>query len=186
VTQLSHNNTLGTLGPAFSFHDILRRKNLVDKPVCYFNNFDAIFLALKNGHIQSALVAVKNSIHGDVAKNAEMIVDSNFRVIKNYELPISLHLATKTAIELNDVKMIFAHPVAWNECQIFLGKIGANHIVSTSNSQAILDLKKNPDTHLGAISGREAIDQSGLTICAEDIHDQEPNITTFSLITKID
>jgi|GEM_PF-4539350 len=152
--------------------------------VCYFNSFDDIFFALQKNHIQSALVAVKNSIHGDVGKNGEMITRSNFQVIKNYDLPISLHLAAKMTIDLNDVKKIFAHPVAWNECQSFLTKIGAKHLISTSNSQAVIDLKNSSEIQIAAISGQEAIEQAGLTMLHEDIHDQEPNITTFSLITK--
>ena len=184
MTQLSQNNTIGTLGPAFSFHDILRREKLSDASVRYFDSFDDIFFALQNDHIQMALVAVKNSIHGDVAKNSEMITLSNFQVIKNFDLPISLHLTAKAALDLNDVKKIFAHPVAWNECQSFLINIGAKHLSSSSNSQAVIDLTNSPETQIAAISGREAIEQAGLTMLYENIHDRESNITTFSLIAK--
>ncbi len=184
MTPLSTNKTLGTLGPEYSFHDILREEKVSQFSVEYFNSFDAIFEALRSNHIQVALVATKNSIHGTVANNAEIISSLKLTVIEVFELPISLHLAAESSLAISDVRKIYAHPVAWNECQLFLDDTHAEYAPSSSNSQALLDLRNNYEPLSAAISGREAIKQSGLKLIYNDIHDAEPNITTFSLVAK--
>ena len=184
VTQPSSNNILGTLGPAYSFHDILCREKISYLQVRYFSSFETIFEALEKNDIQTALVATSNSIHGKVGANSEVISSLNLKTLEIFELPISLHLAAKAPIELRNIKKIYAHPVAWNECQSFLGNHNIEHHHSSSNSQALIDLEKVDETKSAAISGREAIKQSELKLIYEDIHDTEPNITTFALVAK--
>jgi prephenate dehydratase len=184
MTRLSSNNILGTLGPKFSFHDILIKEKFDDPEIQYFHSFEDIFKALQKNQIQAALVAIKNSIHGEIEKNAKMISSQKLKVIKSFDLPISLDLAAKKSIKLADVKKIYAYTAAWNECQHFLGNYGIEHIYSSSNSQALIDLKNSTEAHIAAISGREAINKSGLKLIYKDIHDREPNITTFSLVAK--
>jgi prephenate dehydratase len=184
VTQLSSNSILGTLGPAYSFHDILYQDKIAHLQVRYFSSFDEIFEALQKNDIQTALVATSNSIHGKVGKNAETISNLNLAIIQKFELPISLHLAAKSSTPLSDITKVYAHPVAWNECQLFLDNYNIEHLHSSSNSQALIDLEKDAETRSAAISGREAINNSTLQLIKEDIHDTDPNITSFALVAK--
>lgn len=184
MTRLSSNNILGTLGPAYSFHDILRKEKINQLQVRYFDSFDDIFNALTVGEIQAALIATKNSIHGDVGENIEKISSNELEVIESFELPISLHLAARSPLLLSDIKKIYAHPVAWNECQMFLGNHHIEYLHSSSNSQALIDLISDSQHHTAAISGQEAINNSTLELIHKDIHDSESNITTFALVTK--
>lgn len=184
MAQLPKNSIIGTLGPKFSFHDIVRMENLKNYKHVYLEDFKAIFNALQTETIQAALIAVKNSIHGNVSTNSKIISTSELVVLSTFELHISLHLAIKTSISLDQVKNIYAHPVAWNECQQFLHKLDVNHIPSTSNSQALKDLMSDDNINTAAISGDEAIHHYGLQIIDENIQDKEPNITTFLLVTK--
>ena len=184
MSQLPTNSVLGTLGPRFSFHDILRKEKMDHLPVQYFNSFEAIFNSLQNDKIQAALIATKNSIHGKIVENTKMIANLGLQVIEHFDLPISLHLAAKKTIGIAKVKKIYAHRIAWSECQSFLGSHPIQHIDSSSNSQALTDLKNDPESDTAAISSREAIRQSTLKLICEDIHDHNPNITSFSLVIK--
>jgi prephenate dehydratase len=172
------------LGPAYSFHDILCKKNIEHLPLQYFTSFDQVFEALQNNDIQFGLIAIDNSIHGEVGNNSRKISELDLKIIREYELPISLHLTAKSSSPLSDIKKIYAHPVAWNECQIFLNNYRMEHIPSSSNSQALIDLNNDDEVTSAAISGQEAIQQSGLNMLCKNIHDSDPNITTFALVTK--
>lgn len=180
----STNNKLGTLGPEFSFHDILCKESLSQFTIRYFDSFQCLFEALQNDQIQLVLVATRNSIHGDVSENAQTISNLGLKIIESFDVPISLHLAAKEDIQIDSIKKIYAHKVAWNECKQFLNTYTVQHIESSSNSQALIDLKNNSESHNAAISGLIAIKQSGLTMVQNNIHNQELNITTFSLVTK--
>ena len=184
MTLLSTNDILGTLGPEFSFHDILRKEKMGYLPVQYFDNFDNILEALVNNQVQAILIATKNSIHGDVGKNAEMISSLNLEVVEDFEFPISLHIAAKTSIKLTEIKKIYAYPIAWNECQSFLNDYNIEHINSASNSQALIDLENSLDIHTAAISGLKAIEHFKMKVLCENVQNKEPNITTFSLVVK--
>lgn len=184
LTQLQKNSIIGTLGPKFSFHDIVRMENLENYEYLYFESFNAIFSALQNGAIQAALIAVKNSIHGNINANINTIATNELEVLNTFELHISLHLAIKKAISIDRIKNIYAHPVAWNECQHYLQILDVNHIPSSSNSQALKDLLSDNTATSAAISGDDAILHYGLQKIDENIQDKAPNITTFSLVTQ--
>ena len=184
LTQLPKNSIIGTLGPKFSFHDIVRMEYLEDYQYLYYERFNAIFSALQNGAIQAALIAIKNSIHGNINTNQKTITKNKLKVLNTFELHIALHLAVKSPISVNQVKNIYAHPIAWNECQHYLQTLDVNHIVSSSNSQALKDLLSDNTANSAAISGDEAILHYGLHKIEENIQDKASNITTFLLVTQ--
>jgi len=184
VTALPPDSIIGTLGSEFSFHDILRRKIYSHLSVRYFNEFENIFDAVSNGEIDYGLIALSNTIHGSVDDNQRKIAELNLVILETHDLPISLHLAAKSSLDPHQIEKIYAHPVAMNECQAFFKDLKVIHIPSKSNSHALIDLKLSDGENNAAISGREAIKNLEVILISESIHDSEPNITTFGLVSK--
>jgi len=182
LAPLPKNTLIGTLGPAFSFHDILHRKEFNNYPLHYFDSFDDIFLALTSQQIGAAIIAVKNSIHGSIQKNLNAISKYDLEIVTEFELPIIFHLAAKNKVPIDRITSIYAHEIAWSECLVFLKKLKATHINSKSNSQALIDLLNDSSEFSAAIAGKEAMEHYGLMSISENIDTCSENITTFALV----
>ena len=174
---------LGILGPENTYHDIARRRYLPNLSYTFFNSFDDIFKALKEGRIKKALVAIKNNTSGLVSDNLDRIKSYGFKVSDQFDLPIHLYLGSKSPNTVSGIKKIYSHPMAIKETQKFFAKY--HHITfisSTSTAGAIDELKNNKDQQTAVISSKEAIEKNNLLIISENIEDHSDNTTTFSLI----
>ncbi len=176
---------LGLLGPANTYHDIARKRYLPNVSPTFFKNFDEVFTALKEGRVNRALIAIKNSTSGFVSNNFERIKSGGFKIVQEFELPVHLCLGSMHPNSLDTIKKIYSHPMAIKETQRFFRKYShITFISSTSTAGAIDELKNNRDPHGAVISSKEALEGNALLMISENIEDEPNNSTTFTLIEK--
>ena len=174
---------LGILGPENTYHDIARKRYLPHLSYSFYNSFEDIFTALKEGKIKKALIAIKNNTSGKVSDNLERIKTYGFKVREQFDLPIHLYLGSKNPNTIRGIKKIYSHPMAIKETQKFFSKY--HHITfisSASTAGAIDELKSNHDQETAVISSKEALEKNNLLIISENIEDHSDNTTTFSFI----
>lgn len=176
---------LGLLGPENTYHDIARKRYLPNVSTTFFKNFDDVFTALREGKVNRALIAIKNSTSGFVSNNLERIKSSGFKIVDEFELPIHLCLGSIHPNSLSSIKKIYSHPMAIKETQRFFRKYShITFISSTSTAGAIDELRNNRDPHGAVISSKEALEGNELLMISENIEDEPNNSTTFTLIEK--
>lgn len=174
---------LGILGPENTYHDIARKRYLPHLSYSFFNSFDDIFKALKDGKIKKALVAIKNNTSGLVNDNMERIKAYGFKVREQFDLPIHLYLGSFSPNTIKGIRKVYSHPMAIKETQRFFSKY--HHITfisSTSTAGAIDEMRNSHDAATAVISSKEALEKNNLLIISENIEDDADNTTTFSLI----
>ena len=176
---------LGILGPKHTYHDIARKRYLPHFIPSFYNNFDDLFSALKEGKINRALIALKNSTSGLVSNNLERIKKSGYRVIEEFEMPIHLCLGSMHPNSLKSIRKIYSHPMAIKETQKYFQKYShITFISSESTAGAIDELKNIKDPNAAVISSKEALEENELVMISENIEDEPNNSTTFGLIEK--
>ncbi len=174
---------LGLLGPENTFHDLARKRFLPHLSFAYFQNFETIFKALKDGQIKQALVALRNSHSGQVGNNLETIRQRGLQLIEEFELPVNLCLGSLKPNTIKSIRKVFSHPMAIKETTHFFSKYShIKFIASSSTAGAIDELKNSRDSQAAVISSKEALESQGLLIIAGGIQDEKHNTTTFGLI----
>ncbi|GAB5527970.1 MAG: hypothetical protein Roseis2KO_58420 [Roseivirga sp.] len=174
---------LGLLGPENTYHDIARRRYIPHLSYTFFNSFDDIFTALKEGRVKKALVAIRNSTSGLVSNNLERIRNYGFNVSEQFELPVHLYLGSTHPNTIKSIRKIYSHPMAIKETQSFFSRY--HHITfisSTSTAGAIDELKNSNDQKAAVIASEEALEKNNLLVISKNIEDHPDNTTTFSLI----
>lgn len=175
---------LGLLGPENTFHDLARKRFLPHLTPCYFKTFDEIFQALKNGTIEKALVALRNSGSGLVGDNLEQIKARGLRLMEEFELPVNLCLGSLHPNTIQSIRRVFSHPMAIKETTAYFSRYShIRFVASTSTAGAVEELRNSNDRHAGVISSREALLDQQLLIISENIQDEAHNSTTFGLIS---
>jgi prephenate dehydratase len=176
---------LGILGPENTFHDIARQRFLPTLSFSFFNNFDEIFQALKDGKIKKALIAVRNNDSGLVSNNLERIQSASLKVLQEYDLPVNLCLGSNKPLTLKEITKVYSHTMAIRETQKYFSKYShITFISSMSTAGAIQELVNNREKTAAVISSKEAIKANNLLLISENIEDHPENKTTFSLIER--
>ncbi|PIY08192.1 MAG: hypothetical protein COZ18_13575 [Flexibacter sp. CG_4_10_14_3_um_filter_32_15] len=181
--------TIAIQGKLFSFHHLAAQKQFGEKNNwLHCQNFDQLLHAVATKEVKMGMIAVENSLVGNVSDNYQKIEAMNLRILGEINLPIQLHLAAKKGIQSSDLRHVYSHPVALAECELFLSKnkkILANDFSDTAGAirwiAAQQKINKNLDS--AAIGGIEAIHYYGLQTIEKNIHNHQNNITKFLAIS---
>ncbi len=176
---------IGYLGAAFSYHHIAASH--------YFGNgqtftgyatFPELISALQLNRIGHAVIAVENSIAGDVAGNFEMVANSGKIISGEIALSLSLQLAGTEGATLSSLHTVYSHPMAIRETAAFFSKYPHIHLVeTTSTSGAVKMAAELAQPTVGAIGSAAAIEHFGLKAIVKGIDDHQPNVTRFLILS---
>lgn len=82
--------------------------------------FEEVFRALQGGTAEAVVVPIENTLHGSVHENYDHLLAYDFRIVAELNLRIVHHLIACPATKWKEVRRVFSHPVALNQCLRFL------------------------------------------------------------------
>ena len=98
---------------------------------------------------------------------------------------ISHCLLAKPGTKPEDIKVIYSHQQAIDQCANFLSKLSGVEVRACSNTAlAAKNVSQSEDNSIAAISSRACAELYGLQILAETIQDTGANRTRFICISK--
>ncbi len=177
---------VGYLGPRGTFTEqaagILAKGN----ELIPYGSFFEEMLAVENGDIDEAVVAIENSIEGVVNATADSLAfDVDLYIQELLIMPIEQCLIAKKGTELKDIKMVMSHPHAIPQCKMFLNENLKNAVTETSTSTAeAIKTVAESDEKIAGIGSRCAAELYGLEVLAESIQDTNNNFTEFARVSK--
>ena len=87
--------------------------------IMYFKNFDSVFSAIEQGLCQYGILPIENSTAGSVKKVYDLMIHHNFSIVRTFRLKIDHNLMAKPGVKLQDIKEIYSHEQALNQCTDF-------------------------------------------------------------------
>lgn len=144
-----------------------------------------VFDALEAGAVQVAAIAIENSLAGSVAENYDLLLKRTAFVHRELLLRIRHNLIALPGTRLADVRRVFSHPVALEQCRKLFGSQPAFRPIpfyDTAGSVRHIVSEQLRDS--AAIAPRRAASQYGGKILLADIEDDTQNFTRFLLISK--
>ncbi len=153
--------------------------------IVYFNSFEAVFTAIENGFCRYGILPLENSSAGSVNKVYTLMMAHNFRIVRSTRIKVDHQLLAKEGTRLEDVKEIFSHEQAINQCAGFLSTLkGVKVTVCENTAMAAEKVARSERPDVAAISSRSCIDLYGLLPLKSDIQDRDNNYTRFICISK--
>lgn len=153
--------------------------------IMYFKNFEGIFNAIEQGLCQYGILPIENSTAGSVKKVYDLMIHHNFSIVRTFRLKIDHHLLANSGAKFQDIKEIYSHEQAINQCSGFLNTIPGVKVIPVENTAVAA--KMVADSHrndVAAISSKSCEELYGLTCLAESIQDKGNNRTRFICISK--
>ncbi len=171
----------GALG-AFSQEAVVQL--LGDKvEVVPFPRFEDVFRALTRRKIDAAVIPIENTLAGSVHENNDHLLHFDVRIAAETNVRIIHNLIAPPGIRFKDIRKVYSHPVALNQCLRFFArhpKIESTPFYDTAGSVKMVMEEKPADA--AAIASSVAASIYGAHILQRSIEDDRRNFTRFFLL----
>ncbi|MBQ4550708.1 MAG: bifunctional chorismate mutase/prephenate dehydratase [Oscillospiraceae bacterium] len=153
--------------------------------ILYFKSFESVFSAIEQGLCQYGILPIENSTAGSVKKVYDLMIRHNFSIVRTFRLKIDHNLLAKPGVKLGDIREIYSHEQALNQCGAFLETLTGVKLIAVENTAAAAQMVAGSDrTDIAAISSRSCMELYGLCNLAPSIQDKDNNRTRFICISK--
>ena len=152
--------------------------------ITYFKNFEGVFHAVEKGLCQYGMLPIENSSVGSVNDVYDLMKEHKFYIVRSIKLHVQHHLLAKKGVKLNEIKEVYSHEQAINQCKKWLGKTDIKVTVVPNTAVAAKMVAESERTDVACISSRECASLYGLNVLAANMQDNDNNYTRFILISK--
>jgi prephenate dehydratase len=166
---------------AFS-HEALRRMLPRAQVVACATSKD-VFDVVERGRTAAAVIPIENSLAGSVAEHFDLLLARNLWIQRESRLRIVHNLIAPPGIHLSDVREVYSHPVALDQCRDFFRRhrrIRAVPFYDTAGAVKHIIAEGRRDA--AAIASRQAAAEYGGCILKAGIEDDKQNFTRFFLV----
>lgn len=153
--------------------------------IMYFKNFDGVFNAIDQGLCQYGILPIENSTAGSVKKVYDLMIRHNFYIVRSFRLKIDHNLLAKKGTSLSDIREIYSHEQALNQCSDFLSSLNGVKIIPVENTAVAANMvAQSSRNDVAALSSRGCAELYGLDCLASSVQDKGNNRTRFICISK--
>lgn len=153
--------------------------------IMYFKNFEAVFTAIEQGMCQYGILPIENSTAGSVTKVYDLMIRHNFSIVRTFRLKVDHNLLVNPGTSLSDIKTIYSHEQAINQCGDFLQSLPGVNVIPVANTALASEMvAKSGQKDVAALSSRFCAELYGLNCLASSVQDKGNNRTRFICISK--
>ena len=153
--------------------------------ILYFKNFDGVFNAIDQGLCNYGVLPIENSTAGSVKKVYDLMIRHNFSIVRTFRLKVDHNLLAMPGAKLPDIKEVYSHEQAINQCSGFLASMPGVKVIPVENTAVAAQMVANSGrTDVAALSSRSCAELYGLSCLAASIQDKGNNYTRFICIAK--
>src|SRR5947208_8649492 len=81
--------------------------------------FEDVFSSLAERKVQAAVVPIENTLAGSVHENYDHLLNHNLPIVAETSVRIVHNLIAPPGVRFQDIRRVFSHPVALNQCLKF-------------------------------------------------------------------
>ena len=178
------------LGPAGTFtEEALRASAPAEVEELPYPSVYETVMAVQEGDADRALVPIENSLEGSVAATLDALATEADRVRIAGEVVHAIHhcVVARDELRLDEVTRVVSHPQATAQCQRFLReRLPRAERVSAPSTADAVRLVAGSGERWAALGSRLSAEIYGCRVLAEDVEDQEGNLTRFVWLAPSD
>ena len=168
-----------------AFSQIACEKIFKSPFILYFKNFEAVFNAIDKGLCQYGILPIENSTAGSVKKVYDLMISHNFSIVRTFRMKVDHNLLAKKGTRISDIKEIYSHEQAINQCSEFLQSLEGVTVIPVANTAVASEMVANSGrTDVAALSSRACAELYGLACLKSSVQDNDNNHTRFICISK--
>lgn len=175
--------TVACQGVEGAYSQLACEKLFVTPSIQYFRNFEGVFSAIEAGFCRYGILPIENSTAGSVNRVYDLMIEHNFSIVRSTRLKIDHCLLAKP--DHTQIREIFSHEQAINQCAGFLKSLGNVKITCCENTAvAAQTVALSERKDVAALSSRMCAELYGLKVVRSSVQDEGNNHTRFLCISK--
>jgi chorismate mutase/prephenate dehydratase len=168
-----------------AFSQLAAQKFFKHPKIMNFNTFESVFSAVENGFCEYGVLPLENSSAGSVNKVYELMMTHDFSIVRGTRIKVDHYLLAKPGVKLEDIKEVYSHDQALNQCSEFLsGLKNVNAVACENTAVAASMVSKSDRNDIAAIASRTCMDLYNLSCIKPSIQNRDNNYTRFICISK--
>ena len=168
-----------------AYSQIACEKIFKNPMILYFKNFEAVFSAIEQGMCQYGILPIENSTAGSVKKVYDLMIQHNFSIVRTFRLKVDHNLLVNPGTKLSDIKEIYSHEQAINQCGDFLHTLSGVKVIPVENTAIASQMvSQSGRKDVAALSSRACAELYGLECLKYSVQDKGNNRTRFICISK--
>lgn len=180
------NTKVSIQGYEGSFHQVAAQqffgKDVSVIPCATFA--EVVKIAGNKKESDGGVMAIENSIAGSILPNYNLLKKSNLTVAGEIYLQIRQNLLVNPGVELADIREVHSHPMALQQCLVFLDKYNWKLIETEDTALSAKHVHQHRSKHVAAIASKLAAELFNLDMIAPNIHTMKNNYTRFLILQK--
>ena len=154
--------------------------------ICFFSNWEKVFDAIESGMCHYGVIPIENSTAGSVKQVYDLMISRKFRIVRTVRIKIDHNLLAKPGTKLSDIKEVYSHDQAINQCAEFLASLGGDVKITRvdNTAKAAQMVAESERNDVASLSSRSCASQYGLSVLASAIQNNGNNHTRFICITN--
>ena len=161
-------------------------EKLFEVPEIMFNNtFEGVIRMVTDGLCEYGILPIENSTAGSVNEIYDLLIKYNVHIVRSTRVRVDHQLLAAKGDKLKDIKTIYSHPQAINQCSHYLSSLKGVEIIPFDNTaMAAQRVSKDATRTSASISSKSCIDLYNMEVLATDIQNFDSNHTRFICIAK--
>ncbi len=144
-----------------------------------------VFDRVKRGSVDGAVIPIENSLAGSVAEHFDLLLGRDVHIVREFRLRIVHNLIALPATKLAEVRRVYSHPVALDQCRDLFSKnpkLTPVPFYDTAGSVKHVVAEGLP--FAAGIASRRAAEVYSGKILKAGIEDDKKNFTRFFQIRR--
>jgi len=172
-----------------AFHEIASRQYFKEEQLEMIQclSFNDLFDALLFDKADYGVLAIENTVVGSIIPNYALLRESKLKVLGEVFLRIEQHLIVAKGEKLENIKEIYSHQMAIEQCLEFLNPLRRSGVRILDSEDTALSAKRIADQNLkgvAAIASDLAAETYDLEIINRGIETNKKNFTRFLVISN--
>jgi len=148
--------------------------------------FDEVFRALAEKKVDAAVVPIENTLAGSVHENYDHLLEYDVRIVAETNVRIVHNLIVRPGVRFRNLRRVFSHPVALNQCLgFFAAHPEIERVPYYDTAGSVKMIVKDGLDDAGAIASSVAASIYDAQILRRSIEDNRHNYTRFFLLRRV-
>ncbi len=153
--------------------------------IVYVNTWEGVFHAVDSGFCRYGILPLENSNAGSVNRIYDLLAQFNFSIVRSTRIHVNHSVLAKKGVKLENVKDIYSHEQAINQCSEFLATLkNVNVHVCDNTAMAAKMVAESDRNDVAALSSKSCAELYNLDIIDEAVQNDGNNYTRFICISK--
>ena len=178
--------TVACQGVEGAYSQIAAEKLFRLPTITYFSNFNAVFSAIEAKMCKYGILPIENSTAGSVKQVYDLMKKHNFKIVRSVRVKIDHNLLAKKGTELSQLKEIYSHQQAIDQCSKFISSLPTDVKVTCveNTAKAALMVAMSERNDVASLSSSFCAEQYNLTTISSSVQDNANNQTRFICISN--